>query len=910
LALRLEILLRYCILPGKVVVGDRSGAKGRIITLVNNDPLNSNNDTITMIMLNAKNFEIGETVRYGNFVNEKQITLFVESGIYEEDFPIRLSNNVSLKGDEFRRVIIRPKNRVSQSDIANTYFYRDEEFDGNRLVTKQHDTITEASTDTLLVFAATQNVNAGSTVTQGGTSGVVAEASVNEIVRVTSVSGGSFGTGSAVSIDGNSAGTPTTVYTDFFEANDASFITDNLSVKLNGTALGGLDTDYRYIVKNAVDDTRFTLSDRQTVQLPDAVTVSNGDTVSQGDVTGEIIGNFSGTDTVTIGNLEGGVITTERSITIDSTDRGVPLVITTGTQLSVSDETGSLFVISGESSPFFNQVGDIQGYFGYHYLTDINNPVNRGDTITNPGNYNTAASIMRLNKNWLQEEVIDWINDNVQTANDAGDTSSIWYNFSYNATKCQRDIGLIVDAITQDFENGGEELVLEAQGEYYEGSVTGQEAQTTAAINYLGTISAQLLQGSAPTPTESGDFTPDISLGAGETKTIGQTELGVDINQTAAELVGNFIAKIVYAFDDDYNAPKRNDEMDMFLMADATIIRNVTCQGHGGFMCVLDPAGQILTKSPYIQTASSFSKSINAKTFAGGMFVDAFCGNIPVSVTGKNSAYELTLQSEPGQGLRIRPPELPCPFYVEGRRYQVNAIANYDQGNGTVTVTLDPDSNNGDGYDETQFSDGLVERDIFLQTAGNRSILGNDYTQINDLGYGLVVGNGAFSEMVSMFTYYTHVAYYAFNGAEIRSLNGSNGYGNFGLVAEGADPNEIPDQVTLRDNMVQPVKAYTDTTFTNATGDSFITITDAKTPPSTSSQLTVDHGAAVGILTYTINAVQLLSGVTVSGIRDVTSIGAANGARTQGTYTEVSTSTQTGSGTGAEFTVEVDAAGF
>ena len=93
-----------------------------------------------------------------------------------------------------------------------------------------------------------------------------------------------------------------------------------------------------------------------------------------------------------------------------------------------------------------------------------------------------------------------------------------------------------------------------------------------------------------------------------------------------------------------------------------------------------------------------------------------------------------------------------------------------------------------------------------MQSAGNRSILGNDFTQINDLAYGLVTNNGAFSEMVSMFTYYCHAAYYASNGSEIRSLNGSNGYGNFGLVAEGADPNEIPDQVTTLRSMVQPVK--------------------------------------------------------------------------------------------------------
>ena len=46
-------------------------------------------------------------------------------------------------------------------------------------------------------------------------------------------------------------------------------------------------------------------------------------------------------------------------------------------------------------------------------------------------------------------------------------------------------------------------------------------------------------------------------------------------------------------------------------MGDATIIRNMTIQGHGGFAQVLDPEGQILTKSPYIQTGASFSRVEN-----------------------------------------------------------------------------------------------------------------------------------------------------------------------------------------------------------------------------------------------------------------------------------------------------------
>ena len=136
------------LLPGKVIRGRRSEAIGQIVSFTNGvtaeagiDPVTGANDpNPTMIevhLLSAKDFEPEEDVEYGNFVKEKQVTIRVETGVYEEDYPIKLSNNVSLKGDEFRRVIIKPKtetdstqSRVSQSKWAQTYFYRDNEFDG------------------------------------------------------------------------------------------------------------------------------------------------------------------------------------------------------------------------------------------------------------------------------------------------------------------------------------------------------------------------------------------------------------------------------------------------------------------------------------------------------------------------------------------------------------------------------------------------------------------------------------------------------------------------------------------------------------------------------------------------------------------------------------------------------------
>lgn len=671
-------------LSGKVIRGKRSGALGRIVTLTNNDGSESNNDTYQLNLLTPVDFEVGESVEYGNYIKKKQVTIFVESGIYEEDYPIRIPANCSIKGDEFRRVIVRPKDRVSQSPWANTYFYRDKEFDGLTL-------------------------------------------------------------------------------------------------------------------------------------------------------------------------------------------------LTTGT-------------------PFTNSVGEEQGFFGHHYLTDNTNDINVGPAVTNAGGFTSAAAILERNRDFLVEETIEYISTNYPA-------------LVYNETKCRRDTGLIVDAIISDLETGGDEASLEAQGEYYTGALadSSQEIATEDAIDNISTLAGQLLVGTAP--TQNGSVEPDISLGTGESGSV--------------SVVGNLVDKINFAFDPNYNPPLRNDQMDVFLLNDATIVRNITCQGHGGFMDVLDPAGQILTKSPYTQTASSFSKSINAKTFAGGMFVDAFVGNIPVTIDSKDDAFTLDISSAAGQGLFIREPQLPCPFYIEGRRYQVNAISDYDSGLGTATIYLDADSNGGTGYDETQFTEnpGVVSRDIFLQTAGNRSMLANDYTQINDLGYGLICINGAFSEQVSTFTYYCHVAYYAKNGSEIRSLNGSNGYGNFGLVAEGADPNEVPDQVTYRDPMVQPAKAFTDTTFTNATEDASIYVTDLRFKPLPNSRITIDHGGAIGRLDYDISAVTNMSDqdndetvgesgdVVVTGVSalDAGTISITTAPGMQGTFENLGVNG--GSGGGVTVNVTVDHAG-
>ncbi len=582
------------LIPGKIIRGKTTGALGRIVSIAAGGAV----DTVQVILIEPLEFLVGEGLEFATPFKRNNITIRVESGTYEEDLPIRVPDGVSIKGDEFRRVIIKPKNRISQSVFANTYFYRDLVIDG----------LTVATTN-----------------------------------------------------------------------------------------------------------------------------------------------------------------------------------------------------------------------FGRHYLANPTAVINTGVSYTNVGGYDTAALTILDAKPAIQNAVVAYVN-------------SLLSPSSLNAAdeaRNRRETGVIVDAIFSDLKTGGNEKILEVQGNFY---LSGLIAQEQAGIAYIATY-------------------------------VNLSVIGA-FSTTIKNIVTAQMARVVYAFNGAYNPPKNNRNMDMFLMGEATILRNISTQGHGGFMCVLDPASQVLNKSPYIQTGSSFSASINAQAFRGGMFVDGSSGNIPINITSVVNPFELNVNSNAGQGLFIRKPLTPTAFYIDGSRYQVDAIKNYDGPAGTATLLLNASSNAGLGFVITS----PIPYVTTLQTAGNRSMLANDFTQVNDLGYGLLVTNGALSEQVSTFTYYCYAAYMALNGGQIRALNGSNANGVYGLVAEGSDPLEVPDDVDLVRNMVQVAKVYDDGgTYDHPLLALSVYVYDLEYIPFNRSEIEIDHdpfdsSVSLGIQRYEIASVELVSPpVTVTG---------------------------------------------
>ena len=195
--------------------------------------------------------------------------------------------------------------------------------------------------------------------------------------------------------------------------------------------------------------------------------------------------------------------------------------------------------------------------------------------------------------------------------------------------------------------------------------------------------------------------------------------------------------------------------------------------------------------------------------------------------------------------------------------YRVNYIRNYNysventtpgpaQWYSSAQLILD---------ETTPWPFGVIDNNLYeILMPGNRSMLSNDFTQVNDLGYGLVVANGGLTEAVSMFTYYCQISYYALTGGQIRSIGGSSSHGNFALVAEGSDPLEVPTPVSLYHQLSQGATVVANTVSTaNIRGGTTLFVKYDDYFPLSGSELEINHNNL--FTRYSISGVSLIDSI-------------------------------------------------
>jgi hypothetical protein len=677
------------LLPGKVIRGRTSGAVGKLISY----DRTGDNDDLYLQLLEPVEFITGEEIEYGNFVKTAQITIFIESGEYFEELPIRVPPNVSIKGDEFRRSLIYPKPGGSTSPYTASFFYRDP---------------------------------------------------VNDNIRTVDYYGASIKT--------DLAGTPT--------------------LTPNETASG---------------------YERTSVI-----------TFSSGTVPSSWVGSFI---VITGGTNEGA------EAYVKSVDGSTATVIITTPFLNTNANANTEFEVYA-CNPY-----------GFHYLVDPSKPKDISTlSTTNRGGYDTASDLIKANRSFIIAEVLAYMNTNFAGYTDPG--------------VLRNRIGNMVDNIADDLVAGFDSGTLKAQKTFWQTpTITSQATDSNNIIQWTKQVLTAILNNDPSyVVLNTTDTVRVVTSVNGEDGTVGITTALVDLACYWYDNVADILRQT-------YNPAKDNSVLDVLLLNDSTVIRNITGARHGGFLEVMDPEGQILTRSPYTQTCTSSSKSFTPfrgveKKFRGGMFNDGYVSNMQVTVTGQSvsdgGGFRQITVSAGGitGGLTYRKPQTPFPFYYSGERFTVDSISDYNADNGTAVLYLN----------ETTPWTGGTSTDVVLQTAGNRSLLGNDFTQVNDMGYGLVVTNNALAEMVSVFTYYCHIAYLSHNGGQIRSLNGSNANGKFGLVAAGRDPDEIPTPVVIRDNTTQSCQIYNVDTKIQLDG---ITLNNVKGQ-------TVTQGAVTGTVAFTL----------------------------------------------------------
>ncbi len=510
-----------------------------------------------------------------------------------------------------------------------------------------------------------------------------------------------------------------------------------------------------------------------------------------------------------------------------------------------------------------------------------------------------AASLIEANKAFLKAEITAWID--VQKA---GEIAPFTSSFTYSSATCERDVGLLIDAIRYDLLYGGNTSSIVAGNAYYLGaSIEGQVDETIAAFEWLGSVISDVSQNISITPS-AGNVVPQVTGSAGS---LAAAEILVDLIDSINSIIqGGSVTSVnpTYSLGNSTYAAERllvqTDKVDIQqgvidYLEDTDLVfvyDEVKCRRdvgyiieslaydliYGGNSQTVDAGvkyySSIISGSPLQIPADTLDATVAAlgqlKDLAVDVIVNAAVGQVTGSASdaGTQTVVDTlltTLIDIVENGLDQVPPTIDYPdldAYVYQSDLKLAREALLDAKLDIQTTTIEFVNENANVYE--------------VLMPGNRSMLSNDFTQINDMGYGLITTNGGLAEAVSMFTYYNFISYYSLNGGQIRSVGGSSSHGVYALVAEGADPLEVPTPVTLYYELAQGATCYfPDGLYTNLLGGQEIYVTNFDYVPMNNSEIEIDHGLGA-IYRYPVTTVStsgLPAGVAKLNIKSAEGFG-------------------------------------
>ena len=799
------------IIPAKVIVGLNSQSYASIVKYQPSS--DTNTDTIQVRLTKPGFFNVGEQIEFGETVKDLHITIFVESGIYYEDYPIKLPENCSIKGDDFRRSIIRPRDRISQSPWRKVFFYRDAIIDALELGPYNFDT------DYAPDSSVTINGTSGTITISLGT-GQVPQSWIGLVVMddYQATPGDFSKRGRAVidSVSGNIM---------------------NCSVIYPFSATGTLTVGNWHLYKT-INYGRFYLTDPLDITSP----AKNNKEIDA----------FLCNDQTRINNM-----------TFQG-HGGFAMVLDPEGQIKTKSPYGQVCSSFSQSNNRKRFAGGqfVDGFAGRLYGTIIDIADN-GITLTVQGETNSGLDIRPPQPPCAffvqgnRYQINDVVSFNAATATvvltlDVGTPywpagpalitpGNIKNPSSYNNTTCSRDVGLILNTVTDDLVTGSNYGAINAGRAYLRSDAStvlvNQLTATTSGINKARDLALETIPGSTYAAARSAitdrfdiintiinqglSSAPALTFPTAATSTSNAVKakdnLQANRDFIRAEIVAWLSATYVIKNIPNYNAVKCSRDVGYMLdalcydiMYQSTSATWDSLLAYYGRSALGETgSSQITGQETYFQAAFGRFKTVVQTILTNGTVSKSAGNNSSQTI---NAAYSISNGTTEYATIGSL-----CDLIVDytfdgdddaptvARSTPVTTGLNATLVNARTTILGQKTNIQSNVITYLNDGGGLV---INIEMGGNKSMLANDFAMINDLGYAIMCTNGGVSEQVSTFTYYCHTHYWANNGGQIRSVAGSNAHGTYGLRASGYDVTEKPDAVTLAEEMTQTARIY------------------------------------------------------------------------------------------------------
>ena len=887
---------------GLFLRGKTSGALAQIVA--HSGQLESGGNEIFDVDIIYGTFEIGESISYGDIARNIQISVLVESGEYYENYPLKVPNNVSIVGDEFRRVIFRPRPGTSSSPWAFCKFRRDKVLDGLAIASQEfgYHYLQDLTQPVYPKIDNKGGYNAAADLIRLNRSfiqeEIVAWINYNKVNNIAPF-------------------TSTFTYDTTLCKRDIGLLVDSFVFDLdygeyNRTISAGLKyyqsssglvaittqlPQYIAVLAHLEDLMQDVITNTEIIDVKQQLFLQVIDPAFQAEI---------GADAVITDLLAAlqDVIDGSGSVNYPKENEEMDVFLANDTVrwqaisaighggfMGVLDPTGQIL----SRSPYFQECAsfsrskDRQVWAGGMFIDGFTGNLEFNiDTVATttrlevsdldrfpqlPGSFIVYDQVYRIN--YVRDYVYD---KDGSTATFVLDETTPWpfSVFTYNSAACSRDTGLILDGLGRDIVLGTNYWTRQ-NGITYRLSqsnvvIQNQRSITIAAIEFAHDSVNDLLTAYSTIQTivdQSNTTIADIiTRGTVAAPSLTFTLPGtLSLNVTSAYnlLIANklyAVAEITAYITNQISVPTAPfTALDTFV---ASEVEDQCVQAVEAVIHDLIYGGNVATRTRSLKFYNNLTGAVvtdsslsQAKTAAWHTYLNYLLGQVVQNLAPAVSYSALSRTT----GTAASATEAGTINTLMTNMSSIIGAANFTAAQAVVAATepsfVGYTANNIAARSIIQSNKATLQASTVayvdfngnryqILMPGNRSMLANDFTQINDLGYGVVVANGGLSELVSIFTYYCHIAYYSLNGGQIRSVSGSNAHGVYALVAEGADPLEVPTPTDLYEELSQGVICYFPSgTYANVINGLLIYVAGYEYEPLGSSELEVVHGNTV-----------------------------------------------------------------